>query len=553
MGQPAIALLIDASQPFSQSMVHAAETPATAARSAAPALFLILVATWAFGFAVILGSWCVRWRRIARLVRDAPPVGDGPAPRTLHRLEAIAGVTKRIAMVSSAHSIEPGVFGILNPVLIWPRDIGERLGASEVEAILAHEVCHVRRHDNLAALGHMVVQAVCWFHPLVWWIGGRLVDERERACDEDVIRLGTVPRVYAESILKTCQFYLQSSPAFVAGVTGADLTMRIERIMKNRTVEQLNSWRRALLTMAALGSLAIPVVVGAMNAPRLSARSPQENATGPTFEVASVKPNNSGDGRTFAQNQPGRFTATNVTLRLLIRNAYQLQDFQITGGPSWISSDHFDVVAKIGEKENPLANPFPTKGTEPTSLQLMIRALLAERFKLAVHTETQQLPIYSLVVARNDGRLGPNLHRSETDCSAALAAGRGRGAPPAPPQAGEPMPCGMRIGPGAMSMGAAPLSQFASSLSMFVGRVVLDRTGLTGVFDANLTWTPEQMPQRASGTPADQPLRFNGVDIDPNGPSIFTAVQEQLGLKLESQKGPVDVLVIDRVEHPVEN
>jgi uncharacterized protein (TIGR03435 family) len=176
----------------------------------------------------------------------------------------------------------------------------------------------------------------------------------------------------------------------------------------------------------------------------------------------------------------------------------------------------------------------------------MIRALLADRFKLAVHNETQQLPIYALALARGDGRLGPNLHRSETDCNALLAAARGRGALPPASQPGEPMPCGMRIGPGAMSMGAASLSQFANSLSMFVGRVVLDRTGLTGMFDANLTWTPDQMPQRPPGAPEPPP-------IDPNGPSIFTAVQEQLGLKLDSQKGPVDVLVIDRVEHPVEN
>ncbi|PYR48456.1 MAG: hypothetical protein DMF95_14320 [Acidobacteria bacterium] len=184
---------------------------------------------------------------------------------------------------------------------------------------------------------------------------------------------------------------------------------------------------------------------------------------------------------------------------------------------------------------------------------MMIRALLAERFKLTVHNETRDLPIYALVTARSDGRLGPDLHRSETDCAAQMAAARGRGAPAAPPQSGAPMPCGIRIGMGNIAVGGATLSQVASNLSMFVGRVVQDRTGLTGAFDVNLTWTPDQMPQRAPGTPADQPLRVNGVDIDPNGPSIFTAVQEQLGLKLDSQRGPVDILVIDRAEHPVED
>jgi uncharacterized protein (TIGR03435 family) len=333
-------------------------------------------------------------------------------------------------------------------------------------------------------------------------------------------------------------------------VTGSDLNKRIERIMKNHRTDRLGLWRTLLLTTVAIGCVAAPIGIGALNAPRLRAQPPQVNPA-PTFEVASVKPNNSGDGRVFFQNQPGRFTATNVTLRLLIRNAYQLQDFQISGGPSWIGSDHFDIVAKI---DGPVQDSFAgAQRPGPTPVQLMIRALLAERFKLTVHNETKDLPIYALVMARSDGRLGPDLHRSETDCAALMAAARGRGAPPGPPQPGAPMPCGIRIGMGNMAVGGATSSQLANSLSMFVGRTVLDRTGLTGTFDFNLTWTPDQMPQRAAGTAADQPPRINGVDIDPNGPSIFTAVQEQLGLKLESQRGPVEMLVIDRAEHPVEN
>ena len=115
------------------------------------------------------------------------------------------------------------------------------------------------------------------------------------------------------------------------------------------------------------------------------------------------------------------------------------------------------------------------------------------------------------------------------------------------------MPCGIRIGMGNMSVGGSTLAQFANSLGMFAGRVVHDRTGLTGTYDFTLTWTPDQLPQRAPGTPPDQPIRANGVDIDPNGPSLFTAVQEQLGLKLDAQRGPVPMLVIDRIEKPVQN
>ena len=273
-----------------------------------------------------------------------------------------------------------------------------------------------------------------------------------------------------------------------------------------------------------------------------------------TFEVASIKPNNSGDGRVMMQNQPGRFTATNVTLRLLIRNAYQLQDFQITGGPGWLGSDHFDIVAKIPDG---VRDGGPGAPGTVGPLQLMMRALLAERFKLAIHNETKDSPIYALILARSDGRLGPSLKKSETDCSAVLAAGRGRGPgrglpPPGPPQPGDPMPCGIRIGPGNMAVGGSTLAQFANSLGMFAGRVVQDRTGLAGSYDFNLTWTPDQMPQRSPGAP-DGPPQFNGVAVDPNGPSLFTAVQEQLGLRLDSQRGPVDVVVIDRADKPVED
>jgi bla regulator protein BlaR1 len=551
---PDVAVLMDAvGRPFTQSAVRsAAESSAPAFQTITAMLFLLLAVIWCSGAAVIVLTWYVRWRRIALLVRGTAPVLQGPDLAALRRLEAVTGMSATL-MVSPETSIEPGIFGIATPVLVWPRGITERLAPREVEAILAHELCHVRRRDNLASSVHMLVQAVWWFHPLVWWLGARLVDERERACDEEVVRLGSAPQVYAESILKACRYYAESPVSCVAGVTGSNLKERIERIMTNQRADRLNGWRRLLLAAGAVASFAAPIVIGATSVPQVGRDSAQASASvqsassDPTFEVASIKINTSGDGRVAFQNQPGRFVATNVTLRLLIRNAYQLQDFQISGGPSWIGSDHFDVVAKIenGEARDPLSagRQDPTR---PTRLQLMIRALLAERFQLAVHTETKELPVYALVLARTDGRLGPELRRSDTDCAAPFGAARGRGGAPPPPQSsGGNLQCGIRVGPGSMSVGGVSLSQLANSLSMFTGRVVLDRTGLTGAFDANLTWTPDQMPQRPPGAP--------DLPIDPNGPSLFTAVQEQLGLKLDSQKGPVEILVIDRAEHPTQD
>jgi uncharacterized protein (TIGR03435 family) len=281
----------------------------------------------------------------------------------------------------------------------------------------------------------------------------------------------------------------------------------------------------------------------------LRAQGPAAQAGDPVFEVASVKANKSGDNRIGIGFQPGgRFRATNAPLRELISAGYgtpqPLPAFQILGGPKWIESDRFDIVAKAA------GDPQPGPNGAPPEMFLMLRSLLAERFQLTVHRETREVPIYTLVMARGDGKLGPQMHASATDCAAVMSAMRGRGGPPAPPAPGERMPCSLRMFPGSLSGGASTIAQLANVLARFVSRTVVDQTGLAGAFDFDLHWTPDQMPQaRGDPPPGAPPLPA----IDPNGPSIFTAVQEQLGLKLESTTGPVDVLVIDRVEHPTED
>jgi uncharacterized protein (TIGR03435 family) len=533
-------------QPFTRTVLPAsARTSAAFTAGAAPAFEgmapVVLFALWMAGCAVILVGWLVRWRDVSRTARGAMALAEGRELAILRRLEQDRAVRRPLTILVSDALMEPGVFGIVNPRLLWPRGISERLDDRQIEAIIAHELSHVSRRDNFVASVHMVVQAAFWFHPLVWWVGARLVDERERACDEDVLRFGSEPEVYAESILKTCQFSVESPLPCVAGVTGANLKQRIEAIMASRGTDALSGAKRFALAFAAVTAIAAPLAVGALNAPRLRAQAATiaDNAN-PTFEVASVKPNKSGDGPNRIGLQPGgRVTVTNMSLRSLIRFAYQFQDFQILGGPDWVGTDRFDITAKA-EHDIPPSPPGTIGGG-----QLMMRSLLSERFKLALHAEKRELPIYELVLARNDGRLGPQLKLPAVDCQAMMNAARERGAPPPAPPAGQRPLCGLRIAPGQMMAGGFPLSQLASALSQLTQRVVVDRTGLAGNFDFELTFTPDQTMMRG-GPPPGVTLPA----IDPDGPSIFTALQEQLGLKLEPSQGPVDVLIIDRVEAP---
>jgi bla regulator protein BlaR1 len=526
-------------QPLSRTVLPAGTRMPTLLASGSKgfeSLPTVLAAIWAVGGLLLLIRWAVQWRAVARIANASMLVTNGREVAILRRLEDERGARRRVAVLASDTSLEPGVFGWFTPRLLWPRGISAHLDDSQIEAILAHELSHVGRYDNLMAALQTVVQAVFWFHPLVWWIGARLVDERERACDEDVLRLGSEPEIYAESILRTCRFSIESPLACVAGVTGADLKRRIETIMMHRRADTLGVFKQALLAIVGIAAVSGPVAIGVVHAPRLAAQTDGLRIGEQKFEVASVKPNASGDGPNRLALQPGgRITAENMPLRSLVRFAFQVQDFQLVGGPDWIAKERFDIVAKA---EHDIA-PMPPGTTGPG--QLMLRSLLVDRFKLAIHQEKRELPVYALVVARSDGRLGPQLQRSTVDCQAIITAQIGRGGPA--PMVNDRPQCGMRNAPGTLLGGGFPLSQLVTALSQFAQRTVVDRTGLTGNFDVELRWTPEQLP---APPPGAKPL----PSIDPNGPSLFTAVQEQLGLKLESTKDSVDVLVIDHAERP---
>ena len=297
---------------------------------------------WPAGSVALLLVWAVRWHRVTRAARAASTVTSGPLLDTIRRLE---GHTPRIRLLSSNQAIEPGVFGIVRPELMWPAGIEDRLSDEQIEAILAHEVAHVRRRDNLAALIHMLVEAVFWFHPLVWWIGARLVDERERACDEDVVGRGTEPDVYAESILKTCQFYIESPLVCVAGVTGSDLKKRVEHIMKNDAHVALSALKRVSLGAALVAAIAIPVAIGIVTSPRLAAQIVAPAADSPTFDVASIKPNASPAAIGWDAARRDDSPRQGMTVASPDPQAYEIHDSQIIGGPDWLSSQGYDINA----------------------------------------------------------------------------------------------------------------------------------------------------------------------------------------------------------------
>ena len=280
----------------------------------------------------------------------------------------------------------------------------------------------------------------------------------------------------------------------------------------------------------------------------VGAQAPAPTTPRAAFEVATVKPNKSGEGRVSMRMIPGgAYEAFNVTLGSMIRMAYRLQDFQVVGAPAWVDQDRFDIVGK------------PPEGV-PLAVQPMMQSLLVERFNLKTREETREFPIYALIVA-NPGKLGPKLTPSKVDCAAAAAAARGRGTAPTPPmpmqmQPGTRPECGMTTNGGRLMAGGFTMTQLANSLSQFTGRSVVDRTGLAGAYDLDVEFTPDPaLRGRGMGgglPPAPPPLGSERV-VDPAGISVFTAVQEQLGLKLDSQRGPVPVLVIESVTQPTEN
>jgi TonB family protein len=237
----------------------------------------IMFTVWAIGVAALVTMRLRLWLRIRNLVRVSVPI------------QAVGVVIPaRVRVRSSAAILEPSVVGVLRPILLLPSDIESFVSPHQFRAVVAHELCHARHRDNLTATLHMAVEAIFWFYPLVWWLGARLVEARERACDADAVREVDDPQVYAEGLLNVCKRYVHGSVACVSGIGGADLKLRIDAIMTNRTDVALTASMKSALLFAVVFAFTFPVIVGAVSSVSDSAQGVAVATQRPLFSTPSL-------------------------------------------------------------------------------------------------------------------------------------------------------------------------------------------------------------------------------------------------------------------------
>jgi bla regulator protein blaR1 len=601
--RPSVSVVIEqVAQPFTAAESSGASVFGVPEKTPQPSPYVLLTlgaAVWVLGCGLVLASWSSRWKSAwaQRLVF----VAEGREMQVLRRLEERIGTRFPLAIAVSPGAVEPSVLGLFRPVLVWPAGLSERLRDEELEAIVLHELSHVRRLDNLTAAMNMAVQAVFWFHPMTWWIGARLSEERENACDQDVLGWGGASHPYAEGILKVCEFCLEAPLACVSGISGSGSTLkrRIESILSERIVHGLSWTTRGLLAFMALAVLAAPIawgvvqatlpgletrretlsVIRTLTAPVAEAPAPAEpvrraqgplqaqrvtqnpQETSPAFEVVSIRPNSgvptagargAGPGARgggpagpspcggIAQVNPGRFVATNVSLYRLInlaagRNCRLVMEQNLLSGlPDWAQSAAFDIQATV-----PAGTPAYTTqqllNGEAPQLQMMIQNMLADRFQLALHRETKEIPIYNLVMVKM-GKI--KLSDDQTPPPPPSP-------PTGPPTPGEPPPfprgafnVGVDPPAGIVRIRASsiPISTVINFIQGGVGRMVVDKTDLKGLYD---------IPEVS--------LNVGPYEITPGAVTVWPEILLQLGLRMEATRGPVEMQVIDRASRPTEN
>ena len=428
----------------------------------------------------LTGSWIIATRMRSMLVR--------PAPREWQRrLDEIAGrirVSRPTKLIVSAAVQVPTVVGWLRPAVLIPIGALTGLPAEHIEALLAHELAHVRRHDYLVNILQSIAEALLFYHPAVWWISSQLRNERELCCDDEAVAISSDAFTYVRALASLeAHRPAHFNPALAA--SGGSLRERIARLLgqPTRGASQGSVITGVLIITAACGLFA------------------QTTPARKSFEAVSIKPNNLSGGEVHEHTSPGTRLNAQMSARHLIRDAFAVKDFQILGGPAWLGNNNYDFIA---------TTPVPIEMNDE-SLQPYLQSLLADRFQLKYHRETRESPVYFLVAAKT----GPKLTKHTGAGGTGMDENGGKDK-------------------ATMSATNLTMAGLASWLAREMDRPVIDHTGIDGDFDVKLEWSPEQISASS-------------------GPSIFTALQEQLGLRLESGKGPVEMIVIDSIEKPSEN
>jgi bla regulator protein BlaR1 len=461
----------------------------------------------------------------------------------------LRGAEMRDGRLTHPSCATPVTVGWVRPAIILPAGWAEWPQAS-LDAILAHECEHARRRDPLFQWIALLNRALFWFHPLAWWLERRLSGLAEEACDSAVLAQGHDPGDYSETLLELARSVERAGARIdVLGMAmpGAFLPARIRRMLSGPLAPRISHAR--LVWTAALCSIAAAILAAGT-----LVRAQDKSQTNPLFEVASVKPsslNGGGEGRggqkggggLRPQVDHGRFSFSSNLLDL-VGKAYGIQGcgratanadcLLILGGPEWIRKERFDIQAKTPEG-TPDYNLMDFFDNEAPQLQLMLKALLADRFHLVVHRERHQIPVYVLTIGKN----GPKLTNAAVAKMVQLPDGttakdRSLGFTPARLENGDVDPNNMR-----MIMRDRSMQELADGLSNILDRPMLNRTGLEGKFDVSINYDRD---------PDGDFLTFEGAST-----SLFRALEAQLGLKVESTKAPLEVLVIDRAEKPSEN
>jgi uncharacterized protein (TIGR03435 family) len=480
-----------------------------------------LRAGWMAGTVAFAIPLVIAIRRVHRMRRAGLRWPDGQA--ALDALADQTHIARPVAIFLHPHLDAPMTCGVRRPAIGLPADAVD-WPLADLQRALVHELEHVRRMDWAV---HMLARAACaayWFHPLAWMAWRRLCLESERACDDAVVRQAD-GAAYAQQLLWLARRLSNRPVPMLSMAAPSSLSTRVRAVLDTAQARG-RAGALSLLAVAA-GAMALVTAISPLQAtPRPQSSSPASMPADPTlrFPVASVRPADPSDrSRGFGYTlETGRLNLRNQTLRTMIGVAFSepfglfFPDERISGGPEWLNDERFTIQARA---ERPVSN---------AEMGALLRALLRDRFALRVRTETREQPIYALVIARQDRGLGPELRPAVKDCA---AGGR----------------CGIGGGAGRYELAGATMPLLAALLGEALGRPVVDRTGLDGSFEGRLTFAPPLEAAGALGEPTS-----GAAAADP-GPSIFTALEEQFGLKLQSERGPVEYLVIESADRPTPN